>query len=337
MPAAEDLNRGRELFGRRAWAESYRLLEAADRDTPLEPEDLECLARAAYLIGHDTQCESAIGRAHQAFLNRGDHEGGARCAFWLGFTLLGRGALAPGSAWMARAGRLIEEARLESVVQGYLLVPVAIGRITQGDAAAAHEAFTQAAAIADRFADRDLSALACHGRGRALIRMGNVHEGIALLDQAMVAVVAGDVSAILAGDIYCSVLEACHEIFDLRRAYEWTTSFAEWCASQPDLVRFRGECLIYRAEILQLRGAWVDAERGRPARRATLLSSPARRRRPARLSTGWRRSIGFAVSSRKPKRPIDRRTRVAAAATRSSLLRLSQGHPIWPLRRSVAS
>jgi DNA-binding CsgD family transcriptional regulator len=66
---------------------------------------------------------------------------------------------------------------------------------------------------------------------------------------------------VVAGDIYCSVLEACQEIFDVRRAYEWTTSFARWCAAQSDLVRYRGECLLYRAEVMQLRGQWSDAMR----------------------------------------------------------------------------
>jgi ATP/maltotriose-dependent transcriptional regulator MalT len=103
-------------------------------------------------------------------------------------------------------------------------------------------------------------ALACHGRGRALIRLGNVAEGVALLDEAMVSVIAGDVTPVLAGDIYCSVLEGCQEIFDLPRAHDWTASLARWCASQPDLVRYRGECLIYRAEIMQWRGDWSAAE-----------------------------------------------------------------------------
>src|SRR4030095_9493614 len=113
--------------------------------------------------------------------------------------------------------------------------------------------------IADRFHDRDLASLARHGRGRALIQLGNIAEGVALLDEAMVAVIAGDVTPVLAGDIYCSVLEACQGTFDLRRAYEWTTSLAQWCASQPDLVRYRGECLLYRAEVMQLRGKWDQA------------------------------------------------------------------------------
>lgn len=253
------LRRGRRSFEQRAWSDSHRLLTAADRVAALEPEDLERVATAAYLLGRDDESEAFRARAHQAFVNGGDHEGAARSAGWLAFGLLQRGAVSPASGWLARAARILDEAHLDCVVRGYLLIPSAIQYVVHGDPAAGHAAFSQAAEIARRFGDRDLASLACHGRGRALIHLGQIAEGMALLDEAMVAVIAGDVAPILAGDIYCSVLEACQETFDLRRAYEWTASLAQWCATQPDLMRYRGECLLYRAEVMQLRGNWDRA------------------------------------------------------------------------------
>jgi DNA-binding CsgD family transcriptional regulator len=269
------LHRARESFARRAWAEAYRLLQAADRDAPLDAEDLERLAIAAYLVSRDDDCEAFTARAHQTFLDRGDREGAARAAFWLGFALMGRGAVAPASGWFARSGRLLDEGQVDCVIRGYLLIPAAIKCIVQGDPAAGHATFTQAAAIARRFADRDLASVACHGRGRALIRLGRIAEGVALLDEAMASVIAGEVTPLVAGDVYCSVLEGCQEIFDLRRAYEWTASLARWCATQPDLVRYRGECLRYRAEVLQLRGQWNDAARDAQDACELLISRPA--------------------------------------------------------------
>lgn len=267
--------RGGEAFARRAWADSYRLLEAADREASLEPEDLERFATAAYLLGRDAESEALRARAYQACLDRGDPEGAARAASWLAFGLLQSGARAQASGWFARAERLLDEAQLDSVVRGYLLIPLAIQRVVQGDPAAGDATFTRAADIARRFGDRDLAALACAGRGRALIRLGHLAEGVALLDEAMVAVTAGEVTPILAGDIYCIVLEACQETFDLRRASEWTVSLGEWCASQPDLVRYRGECLLYRAEVMQLRGRWRDAARDARDACELLASRPA--------------------------------------------------------------
>src|SRR5574339_812919 len=136
------LRRGRKAFEERTWAESFRLLQAADRDAALDAEDLERLAIAAYLVGRDDDCEAVTVRAHQAFLDRGDREGAARAAFWLGFALMGRGAIAPASGWFARSGRLLDEGRIDCVVRGYLLIPVAIKYIVQGDPSAALATFS---------------------------------------------------------------------------------------------------------------------------------------------------------------------------------------------------
>jgi len=256
----DPISRGRELFSQRRWAEALGVLAAADAARPLDVDDLDRLATAAYLTGRDDESESCRGRAHQLLVDRGDLEGAARAAFWMAFGLLQRGALAPASGWLRRAARLLEDRGLDCVVRGYLLIPAAIRQMAEGDAAASHDTFSQAATIAARFEDPDLEALARNGCGRALIRLGRIADGVAALDEAMAAVVAGAVIPILAGDIYCAVLEGCQEIYDLRRASEWTNSLAQWCAAQPDLVRYRGECLLYRAEVRQLRGEWTDAE-----------------------------------------------------------------------------
>jgi DNA-binding CsgD family transcriptional regulator len=115
------------------------------------------------------------------------------------------------------------------------------------------------------------------GWGHALILLGDKAEGVAMLDEVMVAVTAGELSPLLAGLAYCAVIEICHDMFDLRRAREWTAALTGWCAAQPDLEPYRGNCLVHRAEIMQLRGAWGDAleEARRAGRRFEETMNPA--------------------------------------------------------------
>ena len=259
MTSAEARERGREWFDRRAWADAVDELSAADREAPLEPEDLERLATAAYLIGRDGDSVDVWERAHLELVNRGDTQRAARCAGWIVFVLMNTGEFARGGGWLARAHRLIDDVQDDCAERGHLLVPVAFQHAFAGDWPTAHAISTQAAEIGDRFGDIDLVTLARNIQGRALIAQGRTVEGMTLLDEVMVSVMADEVSEIVAGAVYCSVIEACQEVFDLRRAQQWTTALTHWCDSQPDLVPFSGNCLVHRAEIMQLHGAWADA------------------------------------------------------------------------------
>ena len=255
---ARSLDRGRELLRKQAWSTAFAQLAAADREAPLEPMDLVELGQAAYLLGKESEGAELLARAHQGFLSRGETQPAARCAFWLGFTMLLSGERAQASGWLSRADRLLEGCP-DCAEKGYLQLPVGYSSVHGGDAVTAYKSFAQAAKIGERFGDTDLVTLARQGQGRALIRQGEIARGVSLLDEAMVAVMAGEVSPLTAGGVYCSVIDACSETFDIRRAQEWTSALDRWCASQPDVVAYRGQCLVHRAEILQLHGAWAEA------------------------------------------------------------------------------
>jgi DNA-binding CsgD family transcriptional regulator len=259
MSAADTLERGREALRRHAWGEAYALMSAAQRAAPLDPEDLDRLALAAYLVGNDDQCAAAWLGAHQGFARRGDVRRAARCAFWQASGLLFRGELAPAMGWIARGRRVLEAAPRDCAEQGWLLLLTALPVLFEGNAESAGRVFVQAGEIAGRFEDLDLAMFARLGRGCSLIAQQHVTEGMALLDEVMDAVVAGELSPILTGIAYCQTIELCQSVFDLRRAREWTSALSRWCAAQPDLVPFRGNCLVHRCEIFQLQGAWQDA------------------------------------------------------------------------------
>lgn len=226
---------------------------------PVEPDELERLASAAYLGGRRDEGYESWAAAHSAYTARGDVARAARCAFWIAFGLLNSGELARGGGWVDRAQRLLDEAGLDCVEHGHLRYAGGLKAIFSGDGESAHSGFTTAVEIGDRFGDVEISTLARIGVGRCLIYMGEVGAGVALLDEAMVSVGAEEVSPIAVGDAYCTVIEGCHELFDVRRTHEWTSALSRWCDSQPDLVMYRGHCLVHRAEVMQFRGEWSDA------------------------------------------------------------------------------
>jgi DNA-binding CsgD family transcriptional regulator len=256
---ADELAGARAAFDRRAWKDAHARFSAADQAAPLDGADLQRMATAAYLIGKDAECDAALTRAFQTFLAQRETILAARMAFWLAFMLIGTGDHARAGGWAARATRLLDEGGHDCVERGYLLLPAAYQSMTQGNIDRAQEIFSEAATLGERFGDPDLVSLARQGLGRILIRRGECARGTALLDEAMVAVTAGEVSSAVAGTIYCSVISACFERFDMRRAHEWTEALTRWCAAQPDLVPYRGDCLLYRVEIKLLHGQWGDA------------------------------------------------------------------------------
>ncbi|MGB9376647.1 MAG: response regulator transcription factor, partial [Mycobacteriales bacterium] len=227
----------------------------------LPAADLELLAIATYLAGRDEDSASAWERAHLAHLRQGNAARAARCCYWLVMALVLRGEHARGSGWLARGQRLVEEEGLTGPESGYLLLPVAFATLHEGGSAAAYAIFEQAAAVGERSGERDLVGMARYGQGQAMINRGDAPAGVARLDEVMTAVVAGELGPITTGLIYCGVVEACHITYDLRRAQEWTEALNAWCAAQPELVPYRGQCLVHRSEVLQQAGEWPDALR----------------------------------------------------------------------------
>ncbi len=179
------LERGRSAFADRAWAQASVALAEAETDEPLTAADLELLAISTYMLGSLDDFFATLERAYDTWLVDGEVHRAARCAFYIGVTSATRGEIGRAGGWFGRAQRLVDAAGVDCVEQGYLLMPGALRRESEGDPQGAYEVASQAAEVGERFNDPDLFSLATHTRGLALIRSGRIADGLGLLDEAM--------------------------------------------------------------------------------------------------------------------------------------------------------
>jgi ATP/maltotriose-dependent transcriptional regulator MalT len=259
MTTGTDLDLARAAFDRRAWSEAAERLRAADTAEALGTDDLERLATSHHMLGQPDEAARAWERAHLAALHAGEITRAVRNAFQLVQLFAQRGDWSQAGGWLGRTTRLLEQTPEDAVERNLPLVAAALRARGEGDYETAVQIFEKLAALAQERGDPELSAMSCLGLGQALVDVGQVERGLRLLDEALVAVTAGEVSPMNAGIVYCGSIESFQQAFDLRRAQEWTAALDRWFESQPDAVPYRGRCLVFRAEILQFHGRWTDA------------------------------------------------------------------------------
>jgi class 3 adenylate cyclase len=249
---------GRDAHARHLWQEAFDLLTRADAETPLSGGDLEILADAAFFVGRGDARIGALERAFKAHQATGDDVRAAFVATYLATNLAIKGKTSMASAWARRAEPLLA-GKPESYAHGALTVVQSEVARHGGDVARATELATEAVAIAERTGDADLRARALSTLATLRIASGQTGEGFRLLEEAAIAAVNDELSPIIAGMTSCTMIAACRNLTDYRRASEWLEATDKWCERQ-EVAAFPGVCRIHRAEIVALRGGWDRAE-----------------------------------------------------------------------------
>lgn len=257
MGVADGLVQARAAFERRDWVAAYAGLAAGADD--LIADDFVLLATAAYLLGQRNDCIQALQRAHTGYLDAGDTLAAVRCAFWLAMVLNSSGEAAVGGGWVARAQRLLDDLGEDTVERGYLAINLMFQHVYAGEFGQVMEHAQTVLDYGRRFGDPDLVAMGLCSQGRMLLYAGEVPAGLALLDESMIGIAAGEVSPIFAGTIWCTLIEACQELADFERVEQWARALTAWCDAQPGLVPFTGQCALHRGQVKRARGAYDDA------------------------------------------------------------------------------
>jgi ATP/maltotriose-dependent transcriptional regulator MalT len=253
-----DIERARAAVAASAWADAYAGLRAAD-PAELTARDLEGLADAAWWLSKVDEALDVRHKAYAAFVAAGDERGAAGSAARIAVEHFLRGEASVGAGFLMRANRHAEGIATEPEAGFLAMVEAVVARIS-GDLDRSVELSDRAIELGRRHGVSDLVAMAVHIKGLALLGAGRGREGVALLDEAMAAVVAGELTPYFTGIIYCAVIGTCLEIGDLRRAGEWNEAALVWCDTLPPGAPFPARCRVNRAEVARLRGSWVEAE-----------------------------------------------------------------------------
>ena len=259
MEHSTGTERVRETVRTGPWLHVYQDLSGRD-PARLAAVELEALAEAAWWLCKTDESIAARQRAYAAFRDTNDDRGAARAAARLFHDHFYRGEGAVAVGWLRRGFRHVE-ADPDCVESGWLRMAEAELHLHRGPLGQAVAGAAKAIRTARDHRDADLAAVAMQIQGRALIAQGSIGDGLALLDEAMTCVLAGEPAPLFTGWVYCSVILACKDLADLQRASEWTEAARSWCEALPATTPYsQGLCRIYRGEVLALRGAWAEAE-----------------------------------------------------------------------------
>jgi class 3 adenylate cyclase len=254
------VQQGRDAYRRHAWHDAVASLREADSETALSPEDLALLAEAAWFAGDPDAAIEARERAHAGYLEQGDKCRAAEMALQLAASHSDRLETAIANGWFGRAKRLLEQTTHECAAHGWQATSLAYIAIRTGNIEEALRQAKLAQDIGERLARPAIQFLGIQQQGYALVAMGRVEDGLALIDESTVAAVSGELDPLTTGRIYCATINVCRNLADWRRALEWTDAAERWC-HQQGVSGFPGVCRVHRAEIMHFRGSWADAER----------------------------------------------------------------------------
>jgi class 3 adenylate cyclase len=254
------LEQARDAIARYSWREAHRILTEADERKSLGPEALEILGDALWWLARIDDCINARERAYAGYLDAGNEQKAGLMCIRLAEDHFHRKADSVGRAWLSRAERHLAD-HSSSVEYGWLArLKAVIAFEGRGDIEEAIKLAKVTYETATKVSDRDLQALSRHDQGRAMVARNLVNDGMNVMEEAMIDAVAGKLGALATGKIYCNMIDICEKLADYRRASEWDQAARRWCKRVGNESGFPGVCRVKRAEIMRVKGAWVEAE-----------------------------------------------------------------------------
>jgi hypothetical protein len=254
-----DIVAGLEAYERHDWEQAYRFLSPLLDSEKETPQIAEALGSASWWLGDIETTIHARQRAYALYIAAGQKVDASRAAIQVAEDHMLLLQPSTASGWLNKARRLLDGAPVVAE-RGHLM------RLEAVLADSLDEAIDLSAnvhQIGVELGDVDLEMLGLHDRGRFLVASGEVESGMAMMEEAMISAVAGELTPKVTGRILCNMIETCASMADYQRAIEWSDQAMRWCEEMGNAAGYPGVCRVRRSEFMRLRGAWSEAEDGR--------------------------------------------------------------------------
>jgi len=260
MDEGSSLSRARQAYADQDWRTAAAYFDEVS-PAHLTADDLAASADVMWHLGQLEDNLQLLAAACGAFEADDRLEEAAHAALHLGHFHMTRGDEPQAMAWIGHAGRLVDEIGECAALGWFVEVTELESNLKTGDVSAALRAARRVQDLGRRLDDLELIAMGLNGEGRALVRSGAVLDGLALLDEAMVAVLDGKTSLFAAGTLYCHTIAVCHDVADIRRMARWVDLTEQWIAAVGPVIFVDAYCAVYRGRLHLVRGEWEEAER----------------------------------------------------------------------------
>ena len=254
--SSDIISAGQSALRNANWLETKKQFENALRESD-SPEARDGLGLALWWLNDISGSHEQRTLAYLGYKANGNLPKAARLAAWLAREqVFLRSNVSAMNGWFARAFRFLDEMDPCAEAGWVKIYHASMAASPEDKEREAQESI----GIARKYHDPDLETFSLAVMGSALVSQTKIKEGMNSIDEAMTAVISGEVKDyFVASETFCVTLSACELAGDLVRTNHWCESALDY-ARRYQCSFLSAYCRTTYGSLLAETGKWKDAE-----------------------------------------------------------------------------